>query len=158
MLNFGSMKYLLYIFVGLIALHACSRMEDFAVANPTAADCRITYELQPDLKGFGIFNEKPLCYELTRNGKINWDIKVQIDDDNPDKYAVDVTIPAKTILIIGNLSNDTYTVYNQEFINDRKFNLQKLTVACGDFVQQLTPATFDSHFTKVKGVIQLTVK
>lgn len=142
----------------IISMQSCSRMEDFAVANSTAADCHVTYELQPDLKGIGIFNEKPTCYELTRNGKINWDIKVEVEDDNPDRFVVDVTIPPKCVLIIGNLSNDTYTAYNQEFINDRKFNLQKLTVSCGDFLQQLTPATFDGHFTKVKGVIQMVVK
>ncbi|MFI5204369.1 MAG: hypothetical protein ACHQF2_07715, partial [Flavobacteriales bacterium] len=98
------------------------------------------------------------CYEITRNGRINFDVKVDIEDTNPDANIVSVVVPEKCVLIIGHLSNDKYTSYNQEFINDRKFNLKTLSVEWGGNVRQVTPSTFDSHFTKVRGTIRLLVK
>ena len=58
----------------------------------------------------------------------------------------EVELPAHTVIEIGRLMNDKYTNSKQQFINDRVFNLRKITVD----KTQITPDNFDNFFKSTR--------
>jgi hypothetical protein len=71
---------------------------------------------------------------------------------------VKIILPPNNALIIGRISNDHYTSFDQYFINGRTFNLKKLSVKKGTTTIQISPDNFDDYFKKKNGVIGLKIK
>lgn len=150
-------RWLSGLFLTLV-LQGCSWVEQFAIFNLKTDAVIVGYTLNTDIKGVAIFESGPVCYRVTEEGNIDWEQAVVLEDGNPAPDIVLVEVPPKCVLIFGYLHNDTYERYNQEFINDRKFNLKLLFIGNDKTGIQITPATFDAHFQKKKGVIKYIIQ
>lgn len=104
--------------------------------------------------GFPIFTERAEIFKMNKSGDINWENRSAITDLDTSLQTVKIILPPNSILNFGHLSNDHYTSHNQYFINDRKFNLEKLIVNKTEIV----PETFDKYFKKDDGSIVYRIK
>ncbi|MFN4234566.1 MAG: hypothetical protein ACK4IK_07145 [Bacteroidia bacterium] len=151
-MNFGGINIfnliILFLFVG------CSWQEYFLIANHTNKDISITYTLAEIQSGFPIFTERAEIFKMNKSGDIIWENRSPITDLDTSLQTVKVILHPNCILNFGHLSNDHYSAYNQYFINDRKFNLEKLFVNKTEII----PETFDKYFKKDDGSIVYRIK
>ncbi|MBZ0205611.1 MAG: hypothetical protein K8H89_04755 [Flavobacteriales bacterium] len=132
----------------VVLLQGCSRQEYIVVTNRTGADLAIEYEIELPMNGFPIFNEVPRVYDLAANDAFRWDKTRPIVDLDTMRSRVVFILPPGKGLMIGGLSNDTYTSHDQYFINGRHFNLKRLSVRRGRTTTVIKPELFDQYFTK----------
>lgn len=150
-------KFILFL-TAVFLLQGCSRQEYFVITNETTADIIIEYKLKKTPEGFPIFDQHPKSYALNDDGAIYWDKLKSIKDTDTIEHFIHITLPPNTGLIIGRLSNDEYKSYDQDFINNRHFNLERLKIISDDKRSEIYPETFDSFFTKENGLILHRVK
>ncbi len=148
----------LLVFASGLLLNSCSWVEQFIIKNNTTETIEITYELNPQERGFALFHTMPEVYEMNSRKGIDWDKKREMQDTDTSYHKVNVKLPPNHVLIIGSLHNQTYERYDQDFYNDRHFNLKHLTVKTADELIDVTPQNFDKQFYKAKGEIVLLVE
>ena len=148
----------LLVFASGLLLNSCSWVERFMIKNNTSEAIEVFYELNSPEIGFSLFHSLPELYEMTSRKEIDWEKKREVEDADTSYYKVNLSLPPNHILIIGSLHNQTYESYDQEFINDRHFNLKHLTIKTADELIDVTPQNFDKQFYKEKGDIILLVE
>lgn len=141
-----------------ICLTGCSWQEYFVIRNTSQSAVIVQYELEDVEKGFPIFIDQPLLYQLNRSNGIDWDTKQIPLDLDASSTGVKLKIPANCVVVLGELNNDHYTAYNQDFINTRVFNLKTLEVLRNSDTLRLLPTNFDAFFKKTDGNITLEIK
>ncbi len=149
------MKYKIVFLFTIIAVlfTGCSWQEYFIISNTSSSSINIDYKLKDSTKGFDIFDQIPTAYTLTASGTIDWENPLTILDTDTTLLSVKLVIPANSSVIIGHLSNDHYTGYNQYFINSRNFNLKQIRIINHEKVIEIIPQTFDTFFKKDMGEI-----
>ena len=149
-----------YIIIILLSalLTSCSWQEYFVINNTSETSIQITYTLDTSLCGFCLFSEPPRAYKTDKEFDIDWEKPININDADSSITSVSFSVPPHTAVIIGTLSNDHYTSYNQYFINSRKFNLQTLSIISKEDTTIILPETFDRFFVKEEGFITLKIK
>lgn len=151
------LSFLLVLISGLL-LNSCSWVERFIIKNATNQAIDITYELTPYERGGTLFHTMPEFYEMNSRKGIDWEKKKEVEDADTSHFKVNVILPPNHVLIIGSLHNQTYQRYDQEFINDRHFNLKHLAVKTADELIDVIPQNFDKQFYKSKGEIVLLLE
>jgi len=160
-------KKLLLLGVILILFNSCSWVERFVILNKTKDPVKITYDLFIKNSGFAIFGDVPEVYNLNEWDNIEWTEKgltqynqtITYNKDSSERtISYTVLLPPKTALLFGRISNFNYTKYNDSFINDRYFNLQKLNIYQKDKPLEIIPSTFDNYFKNKEGNISYTMK
>ena len=151
------LKILCFSFL-LLTLWGCSWVERFMLVNESDQPIEITYTLVPPEKTFAIFDNNPEAYALRKKGQIDWNNKLPINDLDTSFQVVHVQLQPKALLIFGKLYNDTYTSYNQYFINGRSFNLVEMTITINGETQIIKPENFDEFFKKRNGSVSFVVK
>lgn len=147
--------YSLLVFCSLFS--GCSWREYFLISNTSTVAITVTYKIAQVQKGFPIFyNYK--AYKLNDDNDIDWNTKIEIRDTDTTLALIHVEIPPKCAFILGELNNDTYTKYNQHFINGRVFNLEKLEINTISKTTTILPENFDAFFKKSNGCITFEVK
>ncbi|MBL0128815.1 MAG: hypothetical protein IPP83_15470 [Flavobacteriales bacterium] len=142
----------------LCSLQGCSWQENFVITNETGSDLVIEYEVDIPTSGFAIFDEHPLYYKLRPDGDVYWNETHEAVDLDTARTLVKVILPTGHGLIIGRLSNDEYSSYDQYFINGRHFNLKVLRIHGAHTLTEIRPATFDDHFTKKNHLVICRMK
>ena len=137
-------------------LSSCSWQEYFAIVNTSGSSVSVAYTIGPSGDGFPIFSTDFRAYKTTATNGINWDLPVNLTDTDTSKNTVLVSLPDDVILVIGELSNDHYSHYDQQFINDRVFNLQSVDVPIN--ATGIIPKTFDRFFRMKNGIITYEIK
>ncbi len=148
------MKTKLSIFLLVIVFAGCSWQQYFLIANHSNKEITITYTLADIGRSFPIFTDDAEIFKMNKSGNIIWDNRTEINDLDTSLNTVKLILPPNCILNFGHLSNDHYEKYDQYFINDRKFNLEKLIVNS----TEIHPETFDKYFKKDDGGIIFRVK
>jgi len=144
------------LFIASVFLFSCSWQEYFVIENNSKYELEIIYDVE-STDGFPIFQSHPSIHPADGN-RIDWSKQKEAVNYSRSPNRVHVKLPAGKRLVFGNLSNDKYEKYNQYFINDRKFNLQRLKIfKTGVDSIVIVPETFDSHFRKKDGIIKLPV-
>lgn len=142
----------------IMCLTSCSWQEYFVVSNASQSEVIINYQINEIKNGFPIFTNQPLLYKLNSSNKIDWNNnQIPIDLDT-SLTGFTLKIPANCAVVFGELSNDHYKVYNQDFINGRIFNLKELEILKNNDTIKILPATFDTHFKKINGNHLLELK
>lgn len=142
----------------LLLFTGCSWSEYFVINNLSDQSIYISYTItKPKDHNFGIFEHSPNFYKTTKNGKIDWNNKIEVKDTEESTEIVSVMLPPKTTMIFGRLHNDTYTDYNQNFINNREFNLDFIEIEVNLEVLHISKNTFDKNFSKDKGIIKFDI-
>ena len=144
-------------FLIIVLLSGCSWVEYFAISNNSQKEIVISYVIDNDFSGINIFNAQPRVYALKKANIINWDKKLTVVDNDTSKQKVTIHLPPNSVVIIGELFNDSYEKYNQEFINGIDFNLKQIKIKEETEIV-IVPSTFDSFFTKKKGIINYPIK
>lgn len=146
-------------FIGIVAfvLNACSWQESFIVKNQSDEDLVVYYQLKNPTKSFAIFSYTPQVYKLKNNYELDWNSEINILDMDTAILQIKIIIPPKHALVLGHLSNDKYKKYNQDFINDREFNLDFLKISNTQHQVYIVPETFDNYFKKQSGNIVLGI-
>ncbi len=111
----------------------------------------MSYNIKEVEKGFPIFTNQPLLYKLNSSNGIDWYTKQIPIDSDTSLTGFKLKIPAGYAVIFGELNNDHYTAYNQDFINARVFNLKKLDILQNNNTIIIVPTSFDSYFKKING-------
>lgn len=148
----------LLVLISSLLLNGCSWIEQFMIKNSTTETIVVTYELNSPEKGFSLFHSMPTLYEMTSRKGIDWEKKKEVEDADTSYYRVNVKLPPNHVLIIGSLHNQKYESYDQDFFNDRHFNLKHLTIKIADELIDVTPQNFDKQFYKTNGDIILEVE
>lgn len=149
---------ILFVLTSGFLLNGCSWVEQFMIKNNTTEAIDVTYELTSSEKGFSLFYNHPELFGLTSKKGIDWEKKKEVEDADTSRYKIHVQLPPNHALIIGSLHNQKYESYDQEFFNDRHFNLKHLTVKTTDELIDITPDKFDTYFYKERGEIILLVE
>lgn len=118
----------------------------------------VQYEIADVEKGFPLFTDQPLLYQLNNEGEINWSTQHTPVDLDTSSTGLKLEIPSGELVVFGELNNDRYKGYQQEFINARVFNLKTLEVQRNSDTLKLSPASFDKAFRKTAGKIMLEIK
>ncbi|MDF1672376.1 MAG: hypothetical protein P1U41_02665 [Vicingaceae bacterium] len=143
----------------LLLFTGCSWSEYFVINNLSDQPIFISYTItKPKEHNFGIFEHSPNFYKTTKQGKIDWNNKVEIKDTEESSEIVNIILPPKTTMIFGRLQNDTYTHYNQNFINDREFNLDFIEIEINLEILHISKNTFNKNFSKDNGIIKFDVE
>lgn len=143
----------------LALLQSCSWHEDFFIYNVSAFDAEIEYELEAIRSGYmPIFGAKVKLYKLDNSKSIDRENPLPVADTDASFLKLKITLPGNTALNIGQLSNDHYKKYNQEFINGRVFNLKAIRVLSKTDTLVILPETFDAYFKKENQGIIYRVK
>jgi hypothetical protein len=132
-------------------------MEYFMVINASSSEIIVNYQISDD-GGFSIFERIPNANKLDVSGEIVFNKPVRLIDLDTSKLGISVKIPPKMTLTIGHLMNDRYKKYNQEFINGRVFNLEKIEIKTAQKSITILQNQFDKFFKKSEGVIAYKVK
>ena len=147
-------KILLFLPTSLFILFtACSWQQYFAVFNNTDKDIYIEYCIKRVNGGFPIFDQEPEFYKTNKKNNINWDAYLLQNTELLNDTTIRFTLAPSSVSIIGVLSNDNYTSYNQYFINGRSFNLEYIRIVNGNDTTLVVPDTFDNYFLNDNGVI-----
>jgi hypothetical protein len=149
---------IIFAITPLICLTGCSWQEYFVIRNTSRSEVIVQYEIEPVEKGFPIFTDQPLLYKLDRSKGIDWSTKQIPSDLDTSPTGLKLKLPANYVVVFGELNNDHYTVYNQDFINARVFNLKELEIRRHSDTLRLVPANFDASFKKTAGNITLEIK
>lgn len=139
-------------------LSSCSWNEYFVLFNATGSSVQVRYEVDPTETAFPLFNTAFRAHKTTRNDEIDWNNSVQLTDTDTVENSVTLLLPQHTSLIIGELSNDHYSRYDQQFINGRVFNLVSIEILNGSQTTNINPTQFDSYFKKKNGVIGYVIR
>lgn len=139
----------------MFMMTGCSWVEYFTITNTSKNNVAISYTLNLNQEGLQIFNTTPNAYALTTSKGIDWNKQLEIIDTDTSKEVISIILPPNSSLIIGELSNDTYKNFDQQFINGRIFNLKEVIVKPDRII---IPSTFDSFFIKKKGRIDYQVE
>ena len=142
----------------VLLLSSCSWNEYFVISNSSQVETNVTYKLMEPSNGFPIFSQQPRLYKLNSSNEIDWGTEKKPIDLDTSIVGLKIKIPSAHALVLGELSNDNYTSYNQTFINDRFFNLVELNVSTEKFNVNIVPSNFDKNFKKENGVIQMEIK
>lgn len=145
---------ILFVFV---FFSSCSWQEYFAVENNSDSSIIVSYTISK-VDGFPIFDGTADAYKTTSSGEIDWNNKIALEDKDTSAFTLQNKIPPNSIIMIGHLSNDNYSKYDQYFINGRIFNLQTLEIKKEDRITSITKEKFDSYFKKKDGIIKYEVK
>lgn len=148
--------FLLLFFLALF-LSGCSWVERFVVYNTSSEVITIQYTISDHQHGFPLFDRYVDAYQLKNKTTIDWYQPITVEDLDTTALSFHFELPPNTVLVFGNLHNDTYEQYHQEFNNDRYFNLEKLEISGSTKKITTTPEGFDQIFTKKKGIIGYTV-
>lgn len=151
-------KQLIFAFSLSLCLSACSWNEYFVIGNKSESELIVQYMVSDTKNGFPIFTNHPSLYKLKSSGEIDWNAKLNLLDLDTSLNYFKFKVPVNSALIFGELSNDHYTGYAQNFINDRHFNLNNLEIIQSDDTVFIKPNTFDSYFKKTKGYILFELK
>ncbi len=146
-----SLLALLFLFTG------CSWQEYFILTNSSESSIMLSYTISK-VDGFAIFDETPSIYQMNNSGEIDWEKRIIIDDKDSSALSFHYTLPANSILILGNLSNDHYTSHNQYYINGRVFNFRMMEIKKKDGIVTIPASQFDRFFKKKNGYINYEVK
>lgn len=149
---------LLFFTSVLFLFSGCSWQEYFVVSNESTSDITLEYEIESFENGFPIFESRPSVYRLDASGTINWNEKVTVADGNMLPQIIQIVLPPKSAIIIGNLSNDQYEKHDQYFINGRKFNLKNMKIVAKNKIIEISPENFDNYFKKKNGFIIFKTK
>jgi len=142
-------------------LTSCSWEVRFYISNMTDAPVDIQVTLKKIERGFPIFKYKSLTrYELRKNGYVSHQKIETVTpemDDNTLTYKYQ--LQPNYALSIGVLNNDNYKSYDQYFINDRVFNLEKIIIGYKNTTIEIVPETFDDYFKVMKrGGVYYTIR
>ncbi|OFY87272.1 MAG: hypothetical protein A3F72_17395 [Bacteroidetes bacterium RIFCSPLOWO2_12_FULL_35_15] len=153
------LKISLLFFASVLFLFSgCSWQEYFVVSNESTSDITLEYEIESPENGFPIFESHPSVYQLDASGTINWNEKLAVADGNMLPQIIQLVLPPKSAIIIGNLSNDHYEKQDQYFINGRKFNLKNMKIVTKNKIIEISPENFDTYFKKKNGFIIFKTK
>lgn len=140
-------------------LQSCSWHEDFLIYNLSAFDVELEYELETISSGYmPIFGTRVKLYKLDNSKNIDRQNPLPVADKDTSLLKLKITLPANTALNIGQLSNDHYKKYNQQFINGRVFNLNTIRVLSKTDTVVIYPKNFDAYFKKENQDIIYRVK
>lgn len=152
---------LLICFLGFIFFfQSCSWQNLFSVYNLSNKPILMEYSFFQNQRGFPLF-EAPVFHKL-ENGQIDWYKTALVDFKESYKYDTLAEVanvrykfhlPPKCVVIIGRLNNSHYESVDQNFINDRYFNLTELKIFGEKEEQIITKANFDNYFKVVRGDI-----
>ncbi len=151
------MKKVLGFVLTIVILTGCSWQEYFVVHNNSESSILITYSIS-QANGFPIFDNMPDAYMSTNSGDIDWNKEIVLEDMDTSSVIFKFTLPPKSILRFGHLSNDNYSNKNQYFINGRIFNFELMEIKKKDETIIITYDKFDSFFKKKNGCIKYEVK
>lgn len=140
----------------LLLLSSCSWQEYFILENDSNSNIIVSYTIS-QVDGFPIFDGTSEAYMATNSGEIDWNKKISIEDKDTSALGLQFTLPPNSILIIGHLSNDKYSKYDQYFINSRVFNIQTIEIKRKDGITIITKEKFDTFFKKKNGAIKYKV-
>lgn len=154
-------KRLFILIACAMMLQACSWIERFFVVNDTDEAITLDVKLLADPGNFPIFSYRSFYTYPVQKNNVSCEKPTEVtpahqSGKNQSQYTV--TLPAHTALEIGRLDNDKYERYDQYFINDRKFNLESITVKSAGKEISITPATFDAYFKKSRGNIYYYIR
>ena len=139
--------------VSIFVFQRCSWVEYFVVINESDKAIYVQYELNNDVNGFPIFYDHPNVFPLNSSDKIEWGLEIGVSDEDTLLHKVAIALPPRSALVFGSLYNSSYKSYDQQFINGRQFNLQKLQLLQGNKILEIVPSNFDKHFKKKQGNI-----
>lgn len=125
-----------------MSLTQCSYYTAFYIANTSDSARNVTVYLDTKPAGIPIFEVRRFVLYDIKDGKV--DFEHQRTFSPRDKTAHEIVIPAHTALQIARLFNEKYVHSQQQFINDRVFNLQKIVSTTA----VITPQNFDDYFNK----------
>ncbi len=147
----------LYLFLLLLPFFGgCSWQEYFIIVNETNFPITINYTLNESNNGFGTFDTEPAVYQLNPSGDIDWSSKFPVIDSDSSLYNIGITLPAKSVIIMGSLTNDHYENHNQKTTNDR-VNLKNITIAFPDKNLEISSENFEKFFKKRNGNIEYRI-
>lgn len=141
----------------LFLLSGCSWQEYFIVKNNSASSILITYTIS-QANGFPIFDNMPDAYMSDKSNDIDWNKEIVLEDKDTSALGFQFTLPPRSILKLGHLSNDNYSNKNQYFINGRVFNFENMEIKKKDEAITITKDKFDSFFKKKNGGIVYEIK
>lgn len=141
----------------------CSWMTHFYIANHTDDEVVVEIRLSEEELRFPIFYYAQHYYhtyqlvDMNKKGRILHETKEALEVDTLDGFGhCKITIPPGKALEFGVLNNDYYEHYQQDFINDRKFNLISLSFSNGR--APIKPENFDDAITKKDGSVFVLVE
>ncbi|MDO8998618.1 MAG: hypothetical protein Q7W45_02555 [Bacteroidota bacterium] len=152
------MKKIIFFIVVILTFQGCSWQEYFVIINQTNSDITIEYEIEQPKSGFAIFDNRQTIHKLSKNGDIDWNETLEVNDLDTSRFIIKLLLAPNTVVTIGNLSNDTYKKHDQYFINGRTFNLKNLKILNSKPIIEITPENFDNFFVKKNGIIALRLK
>ena len=148
----------LLILIFCFQFSSCSWQEEFVIINSSDQALLITITTSNANGGFEIFEKVPTVFAVDKNGDIIRGKSLQFQFDEVEDRSIQFNLPPKSCAVIGNLSNDNYEKYNQEFINGRKFNLVSIQIKTAHKTISIYPSNFDDHFKKSKGNIEYRIQ
>lgn len=135
----------------------CSWQQYFCISNTGNTPVSVEYAVTFAFNGFPIFENSPELFKTTSKGKIDWENPLHSETENTPDTVIRFQLLPQTTAIIGRLSNDHFTAYNQYFINGRVFNLVYIRIINAGDTTMIVPETFDRFFINNNGVIELSV-
>lgn len=142
------------LFLGLILI-GCSWQQYFVIMNLSQRPLQIEYQVRITTEGFPIFDTEPAFYKASNRQDIHWEKPLTVAVESINDSTIRFVIPPASAAVIGQLSNDHYTGYNQYFINGRKFNLEYVQVISEQDTTRILPEQFDRYFTIDHGMVRL---
>lgn len=136
-----------------VMLSGCSWQEYFVIMNNSPSPVTIEYCVTMSFEGFPIFADDPEVFECYRNNTINWERPIQQEVTTTSDTVFRFTLNPGNASIIGRLSNDHYSHYNQYYINGRVFNLEYIYIYSDKDTTTIYPENFDKVFKKEDGYI-----
>lgn len=103
-----------------------------------------------------MFDTEPGVYQLNPSDDIDWSAKLPLIDSDSSLYNIEITLPAKSVIIMGSLTNDHYENHNQKITSDR-VNLKNVTLALPDKNLEISSENFENFFKKRNGNIEYRI-
>lgn len=159
-------KRIQILFIGvfiLLLFKGCSWTSHFYIVNLTDQDLTVEIILSEEEMMFPIFYYssrnfgRHQLFELNPKKKIDRTTKKEIEVDTLANFAhCQINLPPNTAFEFGVLNNDKYESYDQEFINNRVFNLKRLRFSNGK--DGITPQNFDKNSEIIDGSVVVKVE
>lgn len=149
----------------IFLFQSCSWTDYFCIYNLTDKPVLMEYSFYHNSRGFPLF-ETPTMHKM-ENGQIDWQNSAFTDYKENYKYdsisqianvKYKFHLPPKCVVIIGTLRNSHYEGVNQDFINDRYFNLSELKIYSEKEELTITKSNFDTYFKNTRGEIAYKLK
>lgn len=142
----------------LLSFTSCSWREYFVIFNCSNLESVVKYQLDVTKDGFPIFDQEPRAYRIDGNNEIDWNSVQILEDLDSTALGVEIKLPSKSAIIIGELDNDHYKSYSQYFINARMFNIKEIQIVTAQKQITILKNQFDLFFKKVNGTIKYDIK